>query len=161
MKLEWKQANIREPITYRAGVSGAPTPQDWEAVASQMWDFFVREITPLNEPETWQVVRCEFWMDSGRLITFVAKENFDRRIDKGTCELVISEFAQLWQQLATTHAASDAAFVGALMKAQRRYARIFVLALKHAVAAIPSHPLKGREVQFWNADAEHILTEKI
>ena len=69
-------------------------------------------------------------------------------------------FAEVWNQCADAHANSDDAFVRALMKNQKRYARPFMSALKQIVAGGAAHPLKGREVQFWNADAAHVLSEK-
>lgn len=160
MKLNWKQANIREPITYRAAVDGQLDETAWEETAVQVWRFFTAEIAPLNDATTWEVVRCDFWMDTGRLLVFVAQADMEERIDKGVCEIVSMEFADTWNRCASAHGDSDAQFVKALLKAQRRYAAVFSRVLERLIRAGECQSLKGREVQFWNAGDELVASEQ-
>jgi hypothetical protein len=124
--------------TGHAELSSETARQFWEKV----WAVIV------DQKETWDHIRVEMWLDSGRVIAFPALEGTDERIDNVTCQVVWANVLREWDQLSGLCEVDNDAFEIEAERLEHRVVQTFA-------GAVRAHPVK---VIFYTADGKQLLS---
>ena len=153
MPLDWKEPS-QDFKAFTAEVKGGLEPSTLRSAFCDAWRFLISAVIPLNRENDWDHIRFEFWLDSGRCEIFVAHSDKTDSVARGCCRLVSRELASIWDRCATEYSHSDDEFVRALIDEEKKFV---ILAVESAdLVAREEAALRGVEVEFWNADSEHL-----
>lgn len=157
---EWKQANIKKPITYRAAFVLAPDLSDGLAAARVAWSFFSTEILNHYSKMPWEYVRCDFRLDTGRIAFFPAIDPFHQSQVLATCEMVSRELLDVWSGCAERNKLNDELFLSDIYSQENALSAVITKAANLEIFNNGSHPLAGRRVEYWHFGSKLIAREK-
>ncbi|MFT3781038.1 MAG: hypothetical protein QM790_03415 [Nibricoccus sp.] len=150
MSLSWTEPS-KGDRAFIAEVVGAFSAGKASDVFRDAWRFLMTTVVPLNERADWDHIRCEFWLDSGRCVIFVAHAEKVDRIDRGCCQIVSRDLMSVWERCASRFADSDEDFSRAIVEEERKLMS-FAVDAANAVAKEMTG-LRGVDIEFWDADA--------
>jgi hypothetical protein len=94
--MEWKISNAKGSGTDYLGHAGTASFAD---AAPELWRKFLEASAPLNADLSWDHLRVEIWLDSGRVILFPATALFRHRIEKSSCQMICPDLLNFYETL--------------------------------------------------------------
>jgi hypothetical protein len=95
--MHWRVSNAKNGGTDYIG--DAQTLSVSQA-AQELWRKYIEDAAPKNKEVTWDYLRIEVWLDSGRIILFPATNPFRRRIEKSACQISCPDLLGSFNEMA-------------------------------------------------------------
>ncbi len=123
-----------------------------EEALTEFCQHIKQHVIPKNDGVSWDCLRIEFWVDSGRIIAFPISSLKPDRIEKAGCQVVFADLLAQYEHLADSDLDDDA-FVAALLVVEREWINKILSAAQRA-------SLTGNRFQFWDGEGEQPICDK-
>ena len=101
----WKISEAKGSGTDYIGYAQA-TPIS--AATKELWLKYLKDAAPLNAGVSWDHLRVEIWLDSGRIILFPSPSPFRCRVEKAMCQIVCPDLLASYDETADSNLSDDA-----------------------------------------------------
>ena len=129
----------------------------FDQAAFELWQKYCEDVAPANATVTWDHLRVEMWLDSGRVILFPTMSPFRHRIEKAVCQIICPDLLNFYETLIEADI-PDNEFEVALSKKEQEVADLLSTAAKQM--NLPARlSLQSVRVLYYGADLENLIWE--
>lgn len=142
-------------MSYVGDARGIPLEQAFQ----ELWCKYSNDAAPLNAETSWDHLRIELWLDSGRVILFPAKRPFQKRFENALCQINCPELLNFYETLIEAHL-PDEKFEVAMTQKEKEIAEMLSVSAREA--DLPEHLGKDFvRVLIYGADLENPMKEEV
>lgn len=95
--MHWRVSNTKNRgADYIGDAEKSPINQ----AAQELWRKYIEDAASKNKEISWDHLRVEVWLDSGRIILYPAMSPFRQRIEKSACQISCPDLLESFNEMA-------------------------------------------------------------